>query len=227
MSATRVKERDRYGALLDFYRARGYEHDLGPGLRPAVVVIDFSLAFTRGADGFPGGGFDGELAETARLLRAARGRCPVIFTTIAYHDEMYDAGFWAIKVPWLNRCVAGSDAVEIDPRLKVEDEDIVLVKKNPSALYETGMVGILNARGIDTLIIAGCTTSVCVRATAVDAMQHGYRPLIAREAVGDFVPEIHEIHMLDIGSRYADVRSVDEICNYLDALRRNSDQTPS
>ena len=212
---------DRYAALLDFYRARGYDHKLGPGMRPAIVVIDFSLAFTSSANDFPGGSFEPELAQTRRLLDAARGFFPVIFTTIAYAPDMHDAGFWAVKVPWLNNCIADSEAVQIDPRLDPQDDDIVLVKKYPSALYETGLVGVLNARGVDTLIICGCTTSVCVRATALDAMQHGYRPLIAREAVGDFVPEVHEVNLLDIGSRYADVSSVDDICRYLEDLKHN------
>lgn len=226
MSSAGPPGRDPYGALLEFYRARGYDHELGPGARPALLVIDFSLAFTASADDFPGGGFEAELAETRRLLDVARGSFPVYFTTIAYEPDLHDAGYWAVKVPWLNHCIAGSEAVEIDPRLQVKGDDVVLVKKFPSALHETGLVGLLNAHSVDTLIIAGCTTSVCVRATALDAMQHGYRPMIAREAVGDFVPEVHESHLLDIGSRYADVRPVDEICRYLEGLKQDRRAAP-
>ena len=221
MSTAPARERRRYAALLEFYRERGYAHALGPGINPAILVIDFTLAFTRSSDDFPGGSFESELAETRRLLDSARGICPIIFTTIAYQPDMRDAGLWAIKVPWLEHCTVDSEAVEIDPCLEVRRDDIVLIKKYPSALYETGLVPMLNAKGIDTLIIAGCTTSVCVRATALDAMQHGYRPLVAREAVGDFVPEVHEVHLLDIGSRYADVLSVDEICHYLERLKQD------
>ncbi len=209
---------DGYRAVLDFYSQRGYDQKLGPGQRPAVLVIDFSLAFTANADAFPGGNFAAELSQTKRILRTARGRVPIYFTTISYDSGLEDAGFWVTKVPWLECCVEESEAVKIDPCLEVREDEAVIVKKFPSALYETGLVTRLTAAGVDTLIIAGCTTSVCVRATALDAMQHGYRPIIAREAVGDFVPEVHEIHLLDIGSRYADVWPVDDVCTYLEGL---------
>ena len=158
------------------------------------------------------------MSQTRRLLQAARGRFPIYFTTISFEASLRDASFWATKVPWLECCVAESDAVKIDPCLEAREDEPVIAKKFPSALYETGLVGRLTAAGVDTLIIAGCTTSVCVRATALDAMQHGYRPIVAREAVGDFVPEVHEIHLLDIDSRYADVWAVDDVCAYLTGL---------
>jgi nicotinamidase-related amidase len=209
---------DGYQAVLDFYRQRGYEQKLGPGQRPAVLVIDFSLAFTASADTFPGGNFAAELSQTKRILQAARSRVPIYFTTISYDSGLQDAGFWLTKVPWLECCVENTEAVKIDPCLEAREDEAVIVKKFPSALYETDLVSRLTSAGVDTLIIAGCTTSVCVRATALDAMQHGYRPIIAREAVGDFVPEVHEIHLLDIGSRYADVWPVDDVCAYLEGL---------
>ena len=218
MQPTDAGTRDSYNALLEFYRARGYSHTIGLGKRPALVVIDFSLAFTKSADAFPGGSFDVEIEQTRRLLAKMRGRCPIFFTTIAYQDDMRDAGYWATKVPWLAHCKLTSDAIAIDPRLEVGCYDTVVVKKYPSALYETGLASMLNRESVDTLIIAGCTTSVCVRATAIDAMQHGYRPIIAREAVADFLPELHQIHLLDIESRYADVYAVDAITDYIEGL---------
>ena len=218
MQPTSAGTRDRYSAVLEFYRTRGYSHTIGFGKRPALVVIDFSLAFTKSADAFPGGSFDAEIAQTRRLLAMMRGRCPIFFTTIAYQADMHDAGYWATKVPWLTHCKINSDAIAIDSRLEVNPEDNVVVKKYPSALYETGLVSMLNKASVDTLIIAGCTTSVCVRATAIDAMQHGYRPIIAREAVADFLPELHQLHLLDIESRYADVSTIDTITDYIAGL---------
>jgi nicotinamidase-related amidase len=210
--------RDRFDALLAFYRQRGYGYTLGPGQRPAVLVIDFSRAFTGGHAEFPGGNFDRELAQTCRLLAAARGAFPVLFTTIAYAEDLHDAGLWARKVPWLEVCRRTSALVAIDPVLEVRSEEPVIVKRNPSAFHGTDLEGRLTALGVDTLVVAGCTTSVCVRATVVDAMQHGFRTLVAAEAVGDFVPEMHELHLRDLGARYADVLSTDQVLAYLRGL---------
>lgn len=210
--------RDRFETVLDFYRERGYGRRLGPGERPALMVIDWSRAFTESAARFPGGDFGKELAQTRRLLDAARGRAPIYYTTLAYEPHMRDAGLWALKVPWLETCRLGTPAVEIDPALGLRPDETVVVKKFPSAFHGTDLDARLAAQGIDTLIVAGCTTSVCVRATVVDAMQHGYRALVAEEAVGDFLPEVHRIHLLDLDSRYADVMPVDEILKILARL---------
>jgi len=206
---------DRLDRVLDFYAARGYRHRVGAGAHPALLVVDWSRAFTESAAAFPGGDFTGELKQTRRLLDAARGRAPVIFTTIAYEPDMSDAGLWAVKVPWLARCQLGSPAVDIDPAVAPLDGERVVVKKFPSSFHGTGLDADLRAAGVDTLIVAGCTTSVCVRATVVDALQHGYRPLVAAEAVGDFVPEVHRVHLADLDARYADVTTVDDVVAYL------------
>jgi len=201
--------------VLRFYDKRGYNHAVGAGACPALLVIDFSRAFTGGRSAFPGGDFATQLAATRRLAEAARPHAPVIFTTIAYGADMHDAGLWAKKVPWLHACQAGSPLVEIDPALAPQPADITIVKKYPSALFGTGLHETLQKRGIDTLILAGCTTSVCVRATAIDAMQHGYRTLVVREAVGDFDAAVHAVHLADVGARYADVVGLEDALAYL------------
>ncbi|MBM3573758.1 MAG: hypothetical protein FJX52_15580, partial [Alphaproteobacteria bacterium] len=93
---------------LAFYERRGYAYQVGRGTRPALIVVDFSVAFTKGTDKFPGGGYDKEVAATARLLAVARGRIPIFFTTIAYEPHMRDAGLWAAKIPWINGLQTGS-----------------------------------------------------------------------------------------------------------------------
>lgn len=206
-------------ALLAFYGERGYAFRVGPGVRPAILVIDFSLAFTRGRGDFPGGDFAPELAATRRLLDSARARdLPIAYTTISYAPHMRDAGLWAVKVPWLTHCREGSELVRIDPALDPRAHEVVLVKKFPSAFFGTPLDEMLKEWRIDTLILAGCTTSVCVRATALDAMQHGYRTLVAAEAVGDFNAALHAVHLADIGSRYADVMPVEQLLLYLETV---------
>jgi maleamate amidohydrolase len=206
--------------LLDFYDRRGYAYRIGPGSRPAVVVIDFSRAFTEGTGPFPGGDFGTQIAAARRLLDAARAHdAPVYFTTIAYDDPGRDAGFWFVKVPWLGHCKTGSPLIDIDPRLARRASEPVVVKPYPSAFFRTDLEQRLRHEGVDTVVIAGCTTSVCVRATALDAMQRGFRPIVAAEAVGDFDPALHAVHLKDLESRYADVTSVDDIVRMLASLQ--------
>ena len=211
--------------ILGFYDARGYRNSVGTGQRPAIVVIDFSNAFTRGASQFPGGDFADEMAQTRRLLTVARELgLPVFFTTIAYADPEKESGFWGKKVPWLSRCKLGSDAVAIDTVLDPRPEDAVIVKKFPSAFFETNLQDRLHALGVDTIVLSGCTTSVCVRATAVDAMQRNFRTLVAAEAVGDRDPALQAVHLRDIDARYADVLSVNSILAYFRSLPRPGQQ---
>ncbi len=202
--------------LLAFYDRRGYRNRIGAGVRPALIIIDFSRAFTAGASAFPGGDFSTAIASTARLLAAARQRGhPVVFTTIAYADVRREAPLWYAKTPWLEHCRAGSPAVEIDPRLAPAADEYVLVKRYPSAFFDTDLEARLQRAKVDTLVITGCTTSVCVRATTIDAMQRGLRPLLAREAIGEFDPDLHALHLKDLDARYADVMPVDALVDYL------------
>ena len=207
--------------ILNFYDSRGYRHSVGAGQRPALIVIDFSNAFTRGASRFPGGDFAAELAATRRLLDGARkASLPVIYTTIAYDDPQRESGFWGKKVPWLDHCRSGSEAVAIDADIDPRPDEPVIVKKFPSAFFGTNLDTLLRAQKVDTLVLAGCTTSVCVRATAVDSMQHGYHTLVAKEAVGDFNDALHAVHLRDMDARYADVVGIDELLGYFGALPR-------
>ncbi|MGA9867514.1 MAG: isochorismatase family protein [Acetobacteraceae bacterium] len=208
--------------VLAAYRARGYAGRIGLGARPVLLVIDLSTAFTVGTDGYPGGGFATVIAATRRLLDAARGRIPVIFTTIAYDAGMAEAGLWPRKVPWLTGLRRGEHAVDIDPALDRRADEPVLIKPFPSCFFATDLKARLDAQRADTLILAGCTTSCCVRATAVDAMQHGFRVAVPREAVGDFSAALHRAHLADIDARYGDVMATDEVLGYIAALDAGS-----
>jgi maleamate amidohydrolase len=217
-----VDPQARVEDLLRFYRQRGYDRRVGFGMKPAILVIDFSRAFTGGRSDFPGGEFSREIAQTLRMLEVARrgDAVPVMFTTIAYDEPLRDAGLWGKKVPWLEHCRAGTPMVEIDPALAVRPREPVIVKKFPSSFHGTGLEAMLAEQGVDTLILAGCTTSVCVRATALDAMQRGLRCVVAAEAVGEFDAALHALHLVDLDSRYADVVAVDELVRYLQEITR-------
>jgi nicotinamidase-related amidase len=122
------------------------------------------------------------------------------------------------KVPALLALEAGSPWVEIDPRIAPAPDEPVLVKSFASAFFGTPLSSLLASAGVDTVIVTGASTSGCIRATAVDALQHGYRAVVPREAVGDRNPAAHEANLFDLDTKYADVVSLEETLAYLGAL---------
>ena len=148
---------------------------------------------------------------------------PVIFSTVMYNDaDLKDAGIWVLKQKGALTLKAGSDGVEMDPRLDFREADSLLVKKYASCFFGTDLVPRLVSRRVDTLIITGCTTTGCVRATAVDAVQTGLRPMVVREAVGDRSAAAHEQSLFDLNAKYADVVSLDETLQYMRTVGHNT-----
>ncbi len=161
------------------------------------------------------------IAATNRILAAGRASgAPAYFTVIGYDRECPDdAGLWPKKGPYLRTLTLGSELVKLDPRVERLPSDLMLVKKYASAFFGTHLAPILAAKGIDTVVVTGCTTSGCVRATIVDALGYGFRPIVPVEAVGDRADEPHEASLFDIDAKYGDVVSVDEVLAYLARLR--------
>lgn len=201
------------------YRERGFAGRVGFGVCPALLVVDFIIGFTDSTSPL-GGDLEAPLAQTIRLLASARDRqIPVFFTTVEYDPSLKDAGLFPLKVAGLKWLVRGSRWVELDPRLGRREGEIVIRKKYASAFFGTELASTLTAMGVDTLIITGCTTSGCVRASAVDVLQHGLRAIVPREAVGDRAQDPHEANLFDIDSKYGDVVAVDQVIRYLEGLR--------
>lgn len=193
---------------------------LGPGQRPAVLVVDFIEGFTSIQSPF-GGPWDEAIAVTSELLHAAhRSHVPVIFTTVEFDAEDAQTNLLIRKAPAVAALARGSHWTHIDERLPRHPTDLVVSKKHGSAFFGTDLAARLQAMQIDTLLIAGCVTSGCVRASAVDAAQYGFRPLVVREAVGDRSPQAHEANLMDIAARYGDVVSVDEARKVLASVTR-------
>lgn len=198
-------------STLDLYRSRGLGSRVGFGSRPAVIVVDFIVGFTDPRSPLASD-FGRELRATNSLLLAMRRRrLPVFFTTTAYDKGMIEAGVFVRKVPSLRVLQRGSRLVEIEPSLKRRKSEVVIEKQYASAFFGTSLASTLHAQGVDTLIIAGCTTSGCVRATAVDGLQHGLRVIVPRECVGDRATGPHEANLIDIDGKYGDVMSVKEV----------------
>ena len=197
------------------YQQRGFANRVGFGVKPALLIIDFINAFTD--ESCPlGSNLDEEIAATAKLLAEFRAKkLPVHFTTTAYEEGFASGGVFIKKVPSLKLLKLGSPLVEIDERLKPETGEVVWTKQYASAFFGTALAAALIAQTVDTLIIAGCTTSGCVRASAVDACQNGFRAIVVRECVGDRSASAHQANLSDLDAKYADVTSLQEVEDYL------------
>ena len=119
------------------------------------------------------------------------------------------------KVPALTKMVEGEPLADIVPELKPTPQDVVINKQYASAFFGSPLAALFTSQGIDTIVLTGCSTSGCVRATAVDSMQHGFRVIVPRECVGDRHPEPHEANLFDINSKYGDVVSKAEVLESL------------
>lgn len=198
-------------AAEDIYGERGFGGRQGAGQRPALVVIDLNNAFTDPESPLHCDTEDAVQA-TARLLRAARqGQRPVAFTTIEYDEGAKRvAKAFIAKAPALTIMAPGSRWAQIDQRIAPRADEPVLVKLFASAFFGTALQPMLTAAGCDTLVVTGASTSGCVRATVVDALQHGLNVLVPREAVADRAASAHEASLTDIDAKYGDVVSLEE-----------------
>ena len=204
------------------YQRSGLGHRIGYGKHPALLVIDMQLGFTAPERSPLGGNLDSQIAAINRLIPVARNRgTPIVFTVVGYDPNIPgDGGLWPEKAPTLLELKLGSDLVKLDPRLPRAREDLFLVKKYASAFLGTPLASTLVSRGVDTVIVTGCTTSGCVRATVVDALSYGFRPIIPEEAVGDRAQEPHDANLFDIDSKYGDVVSLSDALAYLEESKR-------
>ncbi len=183
---------------------------VGFGSRPAVVVVDLNYGFTDPSSPLACD-LDAVLDSVCGLLAAARSASvPVFFTSVVY-DEVGEAAaaVFLRKAPALKLCRPGTRWVEIDERLGRLPDEPVIEKSGASAFFGTPFAAMLAGR--DTLVVCGASTSGCVRATVVDAMQHGFAPIVPRECVGDRSERAHEQALSDVGGRYGDVMGVDEV----------------
>jgi maleamate amidohydrolase len=150
------------------------------------------------------------------IASARAALVPVIYTKVLFHSSGADGGLFVRKVPALRGLVAGEPLAEIDPSIAPRPEDLVVIKNYPSAFFGTSLFGTslgpaLNVFGIETLVLSGCSTSGCVRATAVDGIQYGYRVIVPRECVGDRHDAPHDSALFDINAKYGDVLGKREV----------------
>lgn len=203
-----------------YYKSRGiFQERFGFGRRPAIVVVDFAYGWTD--DAYAGGTcrLDQPVLNTQRLLAAARPRrVPIIYTTTPYRPMTADQPFKSAADvskqfrPWDQR------ACQIDERVQPHAEDLVIEKENASAFFGTHLTPYLIQQAVDTLLIVGCSTSACIRATATDAKSFRFRPTVVGDCVGDRAAAAHVWTLFDIQARFADVVSLDEALAYIARL---------
>jgi nicotinamidase-related amidase len=208
-------------SLQENYARGGFGKSLGFGRRPALLIIDFVQAYLQ-----PGSplyaGVEQARADCETLLKSCRAAgIPIVHTNVAFQKGGRDGGVFFRKVPALSCFEAGAhpELARFADGLEPAPGETVITKQYASAFFGTSLASTLTALGVDTLLIAGVSTSGCVRATGVDCCQHGFIPVIVREAVGDRAPGPHEANLFDLQAKYAEVAGLATVQRYLTSLR--------
>jgi maleamate amidohydrolase len=197
--------------LLADYAAGGFGGALRPGTRPALLLVDVVMAYLTPECGLYSPRFEEALASCERLAAAARvSGVPVIFTNVSYCAGGVNGGLFYKKVPALEAFLEGSPLGAFPNSLQPEPGEVVVTKQYASAFFGTSLASTLTAMGVDTLLITGFSTSGCVRASALDALQSGFVPLVVADACGDRDERPHESNLFDLSKKYAEVLSEDQ-----------------
>ena len=189
----------------DIYHRQGMGNRSGLGAAPALVIVDFVVGFSDPAH-FGGGNIGPAIEQTVQLLAFARRQgWPVAHTRVVYAEDGSDAGVFTLKAPSLRKLTETSPLSQIVPELAPLPGELIVRKQGASGFFDTNLAGWLAYRRVDTVAVAGCTTSGCVRATVVDAMQHNFRTVCVVDCVGDRAIAPHEANLFDMGQKYADL----------------------
>lgn len=207
-------------SLSENYARGGFGKSLQPGQRPALLIIDFVRAYLEPASPLYAG-VEQARADCETLLRAARAAgIPIVHTNVVYQPGGRDGGVFFRKVPALKCFEAGAhpELAAFAEGLEPLPSETVISKQYASAFFGTSLASTLTSQGVDSVLIAGLSTSGCVRASAVDCVQHGFIPLVVREAVGDRAPGPHEANLFDLQAKYAEVIHLADALRYLQSL---------
>lgn len=193
---------------------------MGFGRRPAIVAIDLQKGFT-----LPTAAAGGDMTSTVeavnKLTEAAREKnIRVFYTRVGYQRDGIDLGVFGHKAFVLREFTRDTLDYELDGRLKIREEDIIIEKHWPSAFFGTHLLQMLITLHTDTLIVTGCTTAGCVYASVVDSCSYGFRTVVVSEGVADRAQETHNMFLWNMGQKYADVMSVDEVIEEINKLEK-------
>lgn len=207
-------------ALEADYARAGFDGRLPFGRTPALLIIDVVQAYLDPASPLYAG-VEAVLESNVRLIEAARAvGAPVVYTVVVYGAGGADGGLFYRKVPALKAFDAGSPLGRFPPQIAPRGDEVVVVKQYASAFFGTSLASTLRASGVDTVVMGGFSTSGCVRASALDALQHGFAPFVVREACGDRAPEPHAASLFDLQAKYAEVVTEAQATAHLRARTR-------
>jgi maleamate amidohydrolase len=189
----------------------GFSGRVGWGRRPAVLVVDLVRAYTESGGPFALPDARSVVEATSELVETARDKdVPVLWTVVRYAPGLADGGLFVRKVPALACFAEDAPGKWGDLALEPADGEVVVVKQYASAFFGTSLAATLHVVGVDTLVLAGVSTSGCVRATAMDALNSGFRPQVVRQACGDRTAVLHENNLADVDAKYGDVLDLGE-----------------
>lgn len=202
------------------YANTGFNSRLGFGKKPALLMIDLVKAYFVEGSPLYHPLFKPSLDSSLRLQAAAkRAGIPVAFTRLDVQKGGVGGGVFFEKIRHsLMSFEPGNPLGEFPPGLVPDPSDIIIAKRYASAFFGTALAPALTTLGVDTVLLCGVSTSGCVRASCVDAISHGFRPMVVREAVGDRHPDIQAANLYDMNAKYGDVIGEQEALDYLQAV---------
>lgn len=191
---------------------------IGYGKKPAFILIDFMQGYTKIGEPLYAKDVVSAVKNAKSVLQKVREKeILVIHTNIRYHqNNQIDGGVWVKKSPVMRAMVEGNPAAEFCDEVYPLNTEVIITKNYASAFFGTSLASMLHSEQIDTVILVGCSTSGCIRATAVDAVQHGFRTIVIKECVGDRHKEPHNANLFDIDSKYGDVVTIENFYEYLE-----------
>ncbi len=219
---TMVREDRTARQLYEAVKANPARARFGFGDKIAILNVDFQQAYPR-PDLFPKTAYvtdPDQITWVNRISTLARAKAmPVVWSHVAYKADAGDAGVWGTRTNTpdsLQNIKYDSERHAFDPRCDIDEAvDLVFTKRMPSLFFETPLASYLTWHKVDTVLITGGSTSGCVRATAVDALSHGYRTIVAEECVADKHESYHYANLTDLQLKYADVVNAQEVVDWL------------
>ena len=202
---------------VDIYERQGFGNQSGFGKQPALLIVDFVNAFAN-PDEFGGGNIGEAISKTKVLLTKSRlAEIPIAFTRVIYAEDGSDAGVFCLKAPGLLKLTEVSHGGQVVDDLAPGVGEYIVRKTQPSAFFGTSLASWLHARLVDTLLVTGCTTSGCIRASVVDAMSYNFRTVVVTDCVGDRAIAPHDANLFDMEQKYADLMTSEEVIAKLSA----------
>ena len=202
---------------LEIYERQGFGNQSGFGIQPALLVVDFVNGFAN-PDEFGGGNISEAIAATKSLLSKSRlAGIPIVYTRVVYAEDGSDAGIFCLKAPGLLQLTESSYSSQVVNDLEPEAGEYVVRKTQPSAFFGTHLASWLNARQVDTLLVTGCTTSGCIRASVIDSLSYNFRTIVVTDCVGDRALVPHDANLFDMEQKYADLMTSEEVMAKLSA----------